>query len=163
MAKRTLVIGYGNPYRRDDGVAFYVVNALRARLGLRELQPDEDGLDELGRGVDSIMLHQLLPEVAPEFAGYDTVVFVDAHTGVIQDSVRVTPVQEEYGFQAVTHHMSPGMLLTLARAANGAAPAGHLVSVRGYEFDFGLGISEACKTHADAAVQQILALAGVEA
>jgi len=159
MAKRTLVIGYGNPYRHDDGVAFYVANALRESAGATPLQPDEDGLDDLGRSMDAIMLHQLLPEIAPVLAGYETVVFVDAHTGVIPDSVRVTPVEEAYGFQAVTHHMSPGMLLTLAQAVNGAAPTGYLVSIRGYEFDFGQGISEACKVHADAAVERILALA----
>jgi hydrogenase maturation protease len=156
MANRTLVIGYGNPYRRDDGVAFHVVNDLRQTLGAPPLQPDEDGLDDLGRGVDTIMLHQLLPETAPLFADYATVIFVDAHTGVIAEDVRVIPVQEEYGFQAVTHHMSPGMLLALARAANGKVPAGSLVSIRGYDFDFGQEISEGCKVNATVAAQKIL-------
>ena len=162
MTNRTLVIGYGNPYRRDDGVAFHVVNDLRQRLGAPPLQPDEDGLDDLGRGVDTIMLHQLLPETAPLFADYATAIFVDAHIGAIAEDVRVISVQEEYGFQAVTHHMSPGMLLALARAANGKAPAGYLVSIRGYDFDFGLEISKGCKVNANSAVQKILALAGPE-
>jgi Ni,Fe-hydrogenase maturation factor len=33
MAFRTLVIGYGNPDRADDGVAYHVVSAMRSRLG----------------------------------------------------------------------------------------------------------------------------------
>jgi hydrogenase maturation protease len=156
MTNRTLVIGYGNPYRRDDGVAFHVVNDLRQRLGAPSLQPDEDGLDDLGRGVDTIMLHQLIPEIAPALEDYGTIVFVDAHTGAITEDVRLITVEEDYGFQAVTHHMSPGMLLTLARAANGKAPVGYLVSIRGYDFDFGQEISEACKANAKVATQKIL-------
>lgn len=156
MAERTLVIGYGNPYRRDDGVAFHALNGLRRRLGAPALQPDEDGLDDLGRVVDTIMLHQLLPEVAPMLADYATVIFVDAHTGAIAEDVRVIPVQEDYGFQAVTHHMSPGMMLSLVRAANGRAPAGWLVSIRGYDFDFGQELSEGCAANARVAEQRIL-------
>ena len=38
---RTLVLGFGNVYRRDDGVAFVVLNALRQRLGLPVLAVDD--------------------------------------------------------------------------------------------------------------------------
>ncbi|MDH7487891.1 MAG: hydrogenase maturation protease [Anaerolineae bacterium] len=157
--RRTLVIGYGNPYRRDDGVALHVANFLRATQGLRPLALDEDGLDDCGHPLDTVVLHQLLPEIAPMLADYDLVVFVDAHTGVIPDDVRVLPVQEEYGFQAVTHHMSPGMMLALARAARGRAPEAVLVSIRGEDFDFGDGLSAGCKARAETAVRAILDMA----
>lgn len=157
--RRTLVIGYGNPYRRDDGVAFYVANALRREQGLRPLEFGEDGLDDCGHPLDTVVMHQLLPETAPMLADYDLVVFVDAHTGVIPDDVRVLPVQEEYGFQAVTHHMSPGMMLALARAARGRAPEAALISIRGEDFDFGEGLTEGCQTRADGAVRAILEMA----
>ncbi len=158
--RRTLIIGYGNPYRRDDGVALYVANALRRRQGLRILEPDEDGLDDRGHPLDTVVLHQLLPEIAPILADYELAVFVDAHTGVIPDDMRVLPVQEEYGFQAVTHHMSPGMMLALARAVRGQAPPCALVSIRGEDFDFGEGLTEDCKARADKAVRAILEMAG---
>ncbi len=154
--RHTLVVGYGNPYRRDDGVAFYVANALRRGQGLRPLELDEDGLDDRGHPLDAVVLHQLLPEIAPVLADYELVVFVDAHTGVIPDDVRVLPVQEEYGFQAVTHHMSPGMMLALSRAARGQAPEAVLVSIRGEDFDFGEGLTEGCRARADKAVHLIL-------
>ena len=95
MDHRILLIGYGNIYCRDDGVAFYVINRLRQRLGLRELQPDEDGLDGLGLGLDTIMLHQLVPELCAVLADYQTLVFVDAHMGVIPEEVRIVPIHEE--------------------------------------------------------------------
>ena len=154
-----LVIGYGNAYCHDDGVALYIINELRRRRGIRELQPEEDGLDDLGHEVDSIMLHQLVPEIVPVVARYQRVVFVDAHAGSIPDDVRVIRVQEEHRFHAVTHHMSPGMILNMSRETKGAAPSGYLVSVRGENFDFGLGLSERCMRRADIATEKILDLA----
>ena len=156
--RRTLVIGYGNPYCRDDGVGFYIVNELRKRLGLPELEADEDGLDGLGRAVDTILLHQLVPEIASLLPSYQAVLFVDAHTGAIPDEIRLVPVVEEYGFHAVTHHLSPGMLLAFARGQQGGVPEGYLLSVRGDDFDFGLGLSEGCRHRADKAEGRILSL-----
>jgi len=155
---RMLVIGYGNAYCHDDGVALVVINELRRRHGIRELQPDEDGLDDLGHKFDSIMVHQLVPEVVPVVAHYQCVVFVDAHVGSISDDVRVIRVKEEYRFHAVTHHMSPGMILGMARETTDGAPSGYLVSVRGENFDFGLGLSDACRLRVDGATQKILDL-----
>jgi len=159
MEDGILVIGYGNAYCHDDGVALYVINELRHLHGARELPPDEDGLDALGHKLDSVMLHQLLPEIIPVVANYRLVFFVDAHVGTIPDEVRVVRVEEERGFHAVSHHMSPGMVLEMVREAKGAAPVSYLVSVRGENFDFGFGISDACKFYADAAIKKILNLA----
>lgn len=155
---RTLIIGYGNPFRRDDGVAYHIINAIRARIGRRPLERDEDGQDDLDAAVDTLMLHQLLPELAPLFKDYGQVIFVDAHAGTIADDVRVVTVEEDYGFQAVTHHMSPGMMIRLAREVSGQAPKGWLVSVRGEDFDFGDELSEGCQLHAAEAAEKIMGL-----
>jgi hydrogenase maturation protease len=156
----TLIIGFGNPYRRDDGVAFRSINDVRRHYGLRPLAREDDGEDDLGGPVDTLMMHQLLPELAPMLGRYERVIFVDAHAGSIPETVRVVPVEEDYGFQAVTHHMSPGMLLRLAREVTGAAPTGRLVSVLGYDFDFGDELSDACRDNAAEAVRGILELLG---
>lgn len=158
MDRRALIIGYGNVYCRDDGVGFYVINRLKRHFGFQEFQPDEDGLDQLGQSVDMVLLHQLLPEITPIVAHYQQVFFVDAHQGTIPDDVRVIQVKEEFGFHAVTHHMSPGMVLAMARGNHGFAPEAYLVSVKGEDFDFGLGLSEPCKHRAETAVQKILSL-----
>lgn len=154
--QRTLIIGYGNPYRRDDGVAWHIINAIRERTGQEPLAREDDGEDQLGAAVDTLMLHQLLPELAPLLKDYAQAVFVDAHAGSIPEDVRVIAVEEEYGFQAVTHHMSPGMMLRLAREVGGAAPRGWLVSVRGADFDFGEELSAPCRAFAAEAVERIL-------
>ena len=162
MENQVLIIGYGNTYCRDDGVALYILNAIRKRANLKILQPDEDGLDELGHPIDTIMVHQLIPELAPSLANYQKVLFADAHKGTIPEEVRIVPVQEEYGFHAVTHHMSPGMLLAMARQTHHFAPVAYLISVKGEDFDFGLGLSESCRCRADSAIQKILELVNLQ-
>jgi hydrogenase maturation protease len=160
MEDGILIIGYGNAYCHDDGVALYVINALRRLHGMCELPADEDGLDELGHRLDTVMLHQLVPEIIPIIANYRRVFFVDAHLGAIPDKVRVVRVEEEQGFHAVSHHMSPGMVTRRVREMKGVVPVSYLVSVRGENFDFGFGLSEACKLSADIATKKILELAG---
>jgi len=159
MEDGILIIGYGNAYCHDDGVALYVINELRRLRGVPELPPDEDGLDELGHSLDTVMLHQLIPEIIPVVANYRLVFFIDAHLGTIPEKIRVVRVEEERGFHAVSHHMSPGMVLKMVREMKGITPVGYLVSVRGENFDFGFGISDACKLSADVAVKKILDLA----
>ena len=163
MEHRSLIIGYGNVYCHDDGVALYIINTLRKNAGVRDLQPDEDGLDELGQPMDTVLLHQLLPEIIPTLSQYQRVVFVDAHQGTIPEEVRVVEVKEELGFHAVTHHMSPGMLLAMVRQTHHFAPMAYLVSVKGEDFDFGLGLSEPCRRRAEMATQRVLELVGLKA
>jgi hydrogenase maturation protease len=158
MERKSLLIGYGNAYCHDDGVALYIINELRRRSGNRELEPDEDGLDELGHDIDSIMLHQLVPEIAPVAARYGEVIFVDAHSGTIPEEVRVVRIREEHQFHAVTHHMSPGMLMSMIHETTGILPSAFLVSVRGEDFDFGFGISDSCRAAANKAIQKIVGL-----
>ncbi len=158
MDRRVLVIGYGNVYCHDDGVGLHIVNALRRLKGGKPLQPDEDGLDDLNDRMDGVMVHQLVPELAPVIARYDQVIFVDAHLGHLQDEVRVVPLKKGYGFHAVTHHLSPEMLLWMAEEIKATELKAYLVSVKGENFDFGLGLTEACAARGELALQRIIDL-----
>jgi hydrogenase maturation protease len=154
-----LIIGYGNPYRRDDGVAWHVINALRARLGRPPLALDDTGEDNLGHAVDTVMAHQLVPEVALLLPPYSRVIFVDAHIGEIPVPLRVIEVEPGGEFQATTHHFGPGMLLSLAQAQSGTSPRGWLVSIRGDDFNYGETLTETCASQVEPAVDEIMRLA----
>jgi hydrogenase maturation protease len=138
---RALIIGYGNPSRRDDGVGLAVVNGLRQRLGKAPFDEGDDGYNELGGAVDTLFLQQLMPELAETLAGYDHVWFVDAHLGVYPELVRRTALVAQYGLASVSHHLGPETLLALTQQLYGRAPAGELVSIRGFDFDFGNNLS----------------------
>jgi hydrogenase maturation protease len=161
---RTLVVGYGNPDRQDDGVAYVVINALRRRLGQASLNEEETGLDHLGQDgdTDSVCVMQLAPELLDAAAGYEQIVFVDAHVGVDRDDLNCTRVQAGYGSAAFTHHMTPAMFLALLQVLYNREPAGYSVSIRGHRFDFAptrRELSPATRTLVEPAAQMIVQLA----
>jgi hydrogenase maturation protease len=133
---RTLVIGFGNPSRQDDGVGLAVVNGLRARAARRLLEEGEDGFDELGGALDTLFLQQLSPELAETLIDYDHVVLVDAHFGIYPELVHRAQLDPHVEAAIVSHHFKPGTLLALARQLYGRAPSAELISVRGFAFDF---------------------------
>ena len=81
--------------------------------------------------------------------------------GVVEaEPFRVQPVEEEHRLQSVTHHLSPGLLIRLVRDMTGAKPKAFLVSVRGYDFDFGDGLTDACSANVLCATARILQMIG---
>jgi hydrogenase maturation protease len=136
MTAKTIIIGYGNIDRADDGAAFAVINELRRQLGVRILEEGYTGLDDLNNNSDSIFIPQLIPEIMEMVTGYDKIVFVDAHVSSDMEDLNCTPVLPEYSSSSFTHHMKPSLLIAYLKAMYQCEPEAHLVSVRGYEFDF---------------------------
>jgi len=158
---RTLVAGFGNLYRRDDGVGCVVVNALRERLGRPALDPMDDGFEDLGQTVDTVVLHQLVPELAETVVDYDLVIFVDAHVGNLPEAMREEAIDVSFRTPFVSHQFHPSSVLALALQMAGHAPKGVLISLRGYDFDFGEGLSSETAALVPLAVTRILELAEV--
>ena len=155
----TLVAGFGNLYRQDDGVARVVVNALRERLGRAPLDEMDDGFGDLGHRLDTVVLHQLVPELAEDLKDYDLVIFVDAHVG----SGIVEPIHEEhldvvYRAPFVYHQTHPSTVLALTAQMYGKSPRAILLSLLGHDFDFGQGLSAETAALVEPAVGRILTL-----
>ena len=157
---RTLVIGFGNLDRADDGVAFHVVNAFRRRLGQPALDEDNTGLEELGAPVDSVFIGQLVPEMMDLLEDCGRVVFVDAHVDAALDDLYCAAVSPDEAGLTFTHHMSPSTLLAFFKAIHGRDLEGHLVSIRGRDFDFHRVLSPETLALVEPAVERILALLG---
>lgn len=151
-----LVIGFGNVYRRDDGVGVALVNALRERLGQPVLEGGEDGFDDLGHEVDAVVVRQLVPELAATIANYDLVVFLDAHMGTITDPIYEQILEACYRPATLSHHLHPCSLLAMSRELYGRCPRGILLSVRGYDFEFGEGLSDETARLLPQALQRLL-------
>jgi hydrogenase maturation protease len=155
---RALVIGFGNIDRADDGVAFFVINALRRRLDQKMLTEEDTGLEDLGAPIDSIFLSQLAPELLDTLAEYGQVIFVDAHVYENMDALHCALVLPEYTPVTFTHHLTPGVFLALLKALHHHEPIGHLVSIRGYDFDFHRNLSSDTEALVEPAVNYILQL-----
>ncbi len=148
----TLLIGYGNPSRKDDGVGLAVVNGVRERLGLPPLDEGDDGFDDLGRDVDTLFLQQLTPELAETVAAYDRLILVDAHTGVLPDLIHRAPVLPRTDPAPVSHHLRPDHLLALVKQLYGKEVTAELISIRGLDFNFGVELSP----ETEAGVRQVI-------
>jgi hydrogenase maturation protease len=158
--RRTLVIGFGNVYRRDDGVGFVALNALRERLGRPPLGVDEDGYDSLQSHdeVGTLLLHQLVPELAEDIAAYELVIFVDAHVGHVPELIYEEELTACYKPAIVSHTLHPCTLLAMVQEIFGRQPRGVLLSIRGHDFEFGEGLSDRTAALVPEAVERIWAL-----
>ena len=120
---RTLIVGYGNTLRRDDGFGWYAAERLR-----REIDDPE---------VEVMALHQLTPELMEPLSRAERVIFIDAAVPVAAASQAGAA-----GHASFTHHLTPGALVAGARTLYGHAPEAIVLTAPGENFDLGEGLSE---------------------
>jgi hydrogenase maturation protease len=122
MAK-ALVIGYGNPSRRDDGFGWKFAESLRQICSSEE--------------AEILHCHQLLPELAEAISKTRVVIFVDAMANGEPGTLDVQTIKPARENMSNTHHFDPAALLALSATLYGANPEGVLVTVAGKEFGHG--------------------------
>lgn len=132
----TLVLGYGNLDRQDDGVAWHIVSELMGRYELQK--PDSIDVDDYSSKFDIQFLFQLqlLPELADDLGKYSHVVFVDAHTGAVPNDVNIVEVTPDFQISPLTHHLTANSLISITQQIHHTYPCAILVSIRGYKFTF---------------------------
>ena len=137
---KTLIIGYGNQSRRDDGVGWFVVEQLAAlKLPGVELETGQ----------------QLEIESAETISGYDTVIFVDAAIPEAPEPIQRTVVTPRFQSHAVAHYLTPADVLSLCKTLNRCEPRAVLFSIRGRDFDFGTTLTSEVEQAAHEVVKQI--------
>ncbi len=143
--RTTLVIGYGNRLRTDDGAGQCVADAVASW--------DITGLV-------AISVHQLTPELSERLASTDLAIFVDARLARGGEDIVVVPVEapEEMGIHG--HVCDPRSLLALARAIYGRTPECWLVTVPSTDFSLGEGLSKTAREGVERALERIAALVG---
>src|SRR5262249_2618504 len=134
-------VGYGNPDREDDGVAWHILHALTAKLGLDVPESYEDEFPESPL-LDFAFYLQLTPEMAEDIGAYEYVFFVDAHTGNSPEPIRLLNVESEFQRSPFTHHLTPKSLLSMCKTIYGKGPEAVLLSVIGHRFLFSRQLSE---------------------
>jgi len=137
---KTLIIGYGNDSRNDDGVGWFVVAEL-ARLGLP--------------GVTTETAQQLDVDFADIVRNHDLVIFVDAAVPEFPTPWTRTDVTPGFQPHAVAHYLTPADVLGLSQTLHGSAPRGVLFSIRGRDFNFGTTLSPEVEQVAREVVKQI--------
>jgi hydrogenase maturation protease len=140
---KTLLLGWGNPDRQDDGAAWHVLAEVARRSALS--LPDELGeaFEPTGGDLELFFSLQLAPEMAETIAAYDRVVFIDAHTGAVPESLNIRRLSPWFQTSPLTHHLTAESCLELADKLYGSRPEAWLMSVRGYAFGFARELSPA--------------------
>ena len=77
LMKKTLIIGYGNLDRQDDGVAWHVLAAIAGHYGYTDFEDEQEHLTE-NQYPHLLFDLQLMPEMAETIRDYERVLFVDA-------------------------------------------------------------------------------------
>ena len=137
MKLNALVIGYGNPGRKDDGLGPALAEAVTA--------------SNLA-GVSVEQNYQLMVEDAAAVAEHDLVVFADAHRTCAEPFI-LTELEPDPEPTFSTHSVSPGAVLSLAREHFGAKARAYVLGIRGYDFEsFEEGLTDRARANLDQAI-----------
>ncbi|MGA2448082.1 MAG: hydrogenase maturation protease [Polyangiaceae bacterium] len=140
---RVLVIGFGNPGRRDDGLGPALADRLEI-LGRMDLTVEAD--------------YQLSVEHAELAARHDVVVFVDAAADVGVDRpyyLRRVDASPDTSYSS--HALSPSAVLHLAAECFGCRPRGWLLGIRPADIDsFAEGLTPEGQAHLESALGAFL-------
>ncbi|MDJ0922972.1 MAG: hydrogenase maturation protease [Acidimicrobiia bacterium] len=122
---KTLVVGYGNDLRGDDGAGRIVAD----RIAALEIP-----------GVEVRSQSQLTPELTLEMVAADRVIFVDASLDVAATtSERISAgAEEDSGW---THHVTPQGLLTMTGAVGPVPAHAYVVSIPVADLEVGMELS----------------------
>ena len=136
---KTLVIGYGNTMRSDDGAGVAIAEAI-----------EKECLDD----VEVRTCQQLHVELISEFSDYDRIILADASVeGEEVELRKIRPTSQNY--MASSHHLGPELLMRLAEITNLGDPELYLCMVRGKCFDYCEELSDEVKKRVFEAVDKI--------
>jgi hydrogenase maturation protease len=115
---KTLIIGYGNPGRQDDGIGPAFIDTFPEESNKIALQSN----------------YQLTVEDALELKNYEQVIFVDASINCNEPfHLEEITATNNSGFGS--HSLTPHALIQLCQTLYQHSPAAYILAIRGYEFD----------------------------
>lgn len=116
--KRTLILGYGNPGRQDDGLGEAFIQRLSIHPVDATLESD----------------YQLSVETAYDLQHFDQIIFVDA-SYQSEPPFQFTKLYASEKHPLGSHSVSPEALLQLCKTLYKHEPVAYLLAIRGHEFD----------------------------
>ncbi|MGO8814749.1 MAG: hydrogenase maturation protease [Terriglobia bacterium] len=137
---RTLIIGYGNPLRGDDGFGWHAGRLLAQALASRD--------------VEVMTCHQLTPELAEPLSHCGRALFIDADSKGKPGEIHRRAVRVQLPASSpFTHTCTPSGLLASAKQLFGRSPRAIIITVSAQSFEFGEALSPAV----EAALPEVLA------
>ena len=139
---KTLLYGYGNPGRMDDGLGNCFVNELQQWIEQENI-----------KNIHTDSNYQLNIEDAEKILAYDRVIFVDASKEPI-DQFSFTKVDAAKARVEFTMHaVSPAYVFYLCEDLFQKSPETYLLHIKGYEWDFQEILTPQAQENKNAAMQ----------
>ena len=139
------IIGYGNPFRRDDAIGIWIA----ARLKYIWAPPQDK--------IDFWIGQQLVPELAEWIYDADAALFIDSSLKLKNnrgwDLIEVLP-RDEFTHN-MFHSIDVGTILSLCKEEYGMLPRTYLLAITGYDFSYGAGLTKEAKKAAEEAIEYI--------
>lgn len=137
---KTIVIGYGNPGRQDDGLGpAFIESFQNSSNTIIELQSN----------------YQLTVEDALEIGGFEQVIFVDASIDC-QEPFSLDEITETNDTGFGSHSLSPQAVIQLCNSLYQHFPKAYILAIRGYEFDqFEEKLSDAANENLNRALEYL--------
>jgi hydrogenase maturation protease len=137
----TLIIGYGNALRGDDGAGYIAAELLRERIQ--------------NRNVEVISLQQLAPELMEAMSRAARVIFLDASVVGKAGKVNRIPLRPAPACSRFTHQLTPETLLAGAQALYGHTPDAVLYTIPGKFFDVGQELTPSVRRAVEGLVAEL--------
>ncbi len=136
--RKILLLGIGNPGRRDDGLGPALAERVEA-LELPHLTVDSD--------------YQLTIDDSAEAAASDVLIIADAAVAG-PEPFAFTRLEPTDHLEFSSHSVEPGGVLGLCRQVFGKMPEAYVLAIRGYDFDHTLepGLSGKAQVNLDVAL-----------
>ncbi|ANV89357.1 hydrogenase maturation protease [Picosynechococcus sp. PCC 8807] len=131
--KQTLIIGYGNTLRSDDGAGQTVAKAF---------------FDQ--ENIMAIATHQLTPELVEDLVQVEQVYFIDAAP---VETVTIKPIKRRDNEHNFGHFIDPKSLLNLAQEIYHYVPDAYFVLIPARNFELGESYSEITQNAIQTAIQ----------
>jgi hydrogenase maturation protease len=138
----TLIIGYGNPLRSDDGLGWHAAEHLIGTL--------------YDKHIRLIQCHQLLPELAEDISRADRVIFIDACIGDTPGKLICQKIVPDFLSENILlHHLTPSMLLAWVNVIYQKYPEAVVFSVVGKSFECGDTLSSEVQQAFDSLIHAV--------
>ncbi|EAZ88831.1 hydrogenase maturation protease [Crocosphaera chwakensis] len=139
---KTLIIGYGNTLRGDDGAGYKIAEII-----------DKWNLDN----IKSLAIHQLTPDLAEKISQVDTVIFIDAVaiTDINTAKIEIKTISINQKSNNLLHHNTPKQLLSLTKVIYKKVPKAYWILVPALNFNFSEELSSFTQKYVNLTLEKI--------
>jgi hydrogenase maturation protease len=123
--KKTLIYGYGNAGRQDDGLGERFIKLMDEWIASENIQ-----------NLFTDCNYQLNVEDSATISEYDTVIFVDASVADIEDYKMEKVIPNDATIEFTMHAVSVSYVLDLCKKIYNKQPETFVLHIKAYEFEF---------------------------